>query len=118
MDKYLLLRDDDVAEFIEMPNGSGWLDAAYAAIGCDFIDIVDTHVNHLVLVIDDCGKCHDGWVDHINVAASYLYPGSSYGDVIVGNAIVCLRVGSSLIPMDEPHYFDILSILPGPLLIK
>ena len=43
------------------------------------------------LIVDEVGKCKDGWPDRINVRASSYYPGTAYGDPIVGDVVLCAR---------------------------
>ena len=42
-------------------------------------------------IVDEVGKCKDGWTNRINVRASFFYPGTTYGDPIVGDVVLCAR---------------------------
>lgn len=46
-------------------------------------------------IVDEVGKLKDGWEFRINYRASSFYPGSFYGDPIVGNVVVCARSWTS-----------------------
>ena len=43
------------------------------------------------LIVDEVGKLKDGWTDRINNRASQFYPGSVFGDPIVGDVVLCAR---------------------------
>lgn len=76
-----------------------WLYAVYDAIGCDCIEVANTLIRDLVLVLDESGKLWDGWETRINKIASILY-GSPF-DPIVGDVILCRRSGEDLIPITD-----------------
>ena len=46
------------------------------------------------LIVDEVGKLKDGWTDRINARASQFYPGSVFGDPIVGDVAFCARIWS------------------------
>ena len=43
------------------------------------------------LIVDEVGKCKDGWEERINIRASLFYPGTAHGDPIVGDVAFCAR---------------------------
>lgn len=95
---YLLINYDDskpALTKIELPEDSTeWLHQVYKHLECDTIDVVPTILRGIYLVIDDNGKCFDGWERKVNSVASALY-GSPWDD-IVGNAILTRRDGCEL----------------------
>lgn len=99
---YLKLNHDNSTsttfELIDLPEESGaWLRSVYDHLNIDILDVVPTVISGLFLVIDDMGKMYDGWEDRINSSASVLY-GSPW-DPIVGDAILCRRIGPELVPL-------------------
>ena len=95
---YLKINQDDAKptfEVLDLPDElSAWLAACHNAIGCSQIEIVQTVIRGLVLVIDDAGKCRG---KRINKVASILY-GSDW-DQIVGDAILARDAGDKLAPL-------------------
>ena len=81
---------EDVHEFLDM---------CYREIGCESIEVAPTFVQDIVLIIDEQGKCFDGWEQRVNSFATLLY-GNIY-DCIVGDAILARRFGPELIPLNE-----------------
>lgn len=109
--KYLLLKVDGSAESISLPEASGeWLDAVYAAIGCDCVEFVSSMINGVVMLVDESGKMKAGWEHRINYAASFLYAGFEYGDPIVGDVIFAYRIGPDLFPLPD-HYLEKLNYI-------
>lgn len=86
-------------EAIDLPEDS-FLDACYSTIGCRSIEVVQTIVPGLVLIVDEEAKCFDGWEKRINLYASFLYCASAY-DVISGHAILARRKGPDLFPLEK-----------------
>lgn len=115
MDHYLLLRSDGTGSFVEIPDDR-WLETAYDLIGCDCIEIVQTVFRDVVLVIDESGKLKDGWEDRINHAASDLYFGFSFNDLIIGNAILAYRVGPDLVPVPSDLLLQVFKVIPDVLI--
>ena len=101
--KFLLLKANGYVECISLPDDSDeWLDAVYSAIGCDMIEIVQSLIKDVVLIVDESGKLFDGWEKRINYIASQMYGGYAYGDPIVGDVIVAYRQGPDLFPVPFP----------------
>lgn len=89
---YLRLKTDGTSDFVELPE-ENFLDAAYAALGCTFIEFAQTRVSDLVLMVDEFGLLKDDF--EVNYMASDLY----VGDLIVGDAILCRRFGPDIVPV-------------------
>lgn len=84
-----------------------FLDDCYRHIGCSCIEIVNTLIPDLVLIIDESGKLCDRPI--VNPLASMLY-GNPYDD-IVGVAIVARRSGADLVPLTYDDYKLLVSYL-------
>lgn len=70
----------------------GTLEAMYAAIGCEMIEIVrvDGLPEGYVLVVDEEGRCKEH--PTLNPLASYLYHTDRHNSPIVGNAVIMKEV--------------------------
>lgn len=74
------------------------LDDIKELIGIEWAEIVallsikskDPH-RDFCLIVDEIGKCKNGWPDRINMRASKFYPGTLFGDPIVGDVVFCAR---------------------------
>ena len=73
---------DDIKKLI----GIEWAEIVYLST----IKSEDPHRDYC-FIVDEVGKCKDGWPDRINVRASSYYPGTAYGDPIVGDVVICAR---------------------------
>ena len=80
------------------------LDDIKKLIGIEWAEVVylstiknqdDPHRDYCFIVYE-VGKCKDGWPDRINVRASSYYPGTAYGDPIVGDVVLCAREWTEL----------------------
>ncbi len=95
---------------IDLPEDSReWLHACYDAIGCDCIEVASTFIPDLALIVDESGKCWDGWEDRINPLASILY--GSPNDPIVGTAILARRVDPDIVPLTSEDVAIVRRIL-------
>ena len=101
--KWLKINHDDAKstfEYVELPEDlSLWLDGVYRELSCESIEVVSTSFHPWVLVIDECGKLKDDWLSRLNTVASILY--GSWIDCIVGDCLLCHRVGADLVPLSE-----------------
>lgn len=98
MNSYFLSDTNDKLCLIKF-NDPISLNFMYHFIDCDCIECVYTpYLRDLVMVIDESGKLKD---KPINRFASCLYPGSEYGDPIVGNVLFMKRCGPDLISLDD-----------------
>ena len=84
----------DVAD----PGSCACLDEIKELIGIDWAEIVvlvqykpDVKTRNYCLIVDEIGKLKEDWQDRINYRASQFYPGSIYGDPIVGDVVLCAR---------------------------
>lgn len=100
---YIKINHDDLKrplELIELPSDiSEWLKSVHKHINADIIEIVNTQLRDLVLIIDDSGKLHDNWHQHINVIATQLY--GYYQDPIVGDCILARRCFEDIIDLTD-----------------
>ena len=78
---------DDIKKLI----GIEWAEIVYLST----IKSEDPHRDYC-FIVDEVGKCKDGWPDRINVRASSYYPGTVYGDPIVGDVVLCAREWTEL----------------------
>ena len=46
-------------------------------------------------IVDEVGKLKDGWFNRINIRVSRFYPGTAFGDPIVGDVVFCAREWNS-----------------------
>lgn len=65
------------------------LDDLYDVLGCSWIETVNCR-DRIMLLVDEVGKCYDE-SKAVNWRASIFYPGSYYGDMIVGDALIGCR---------------------------
>ena len=89
MEKYLVLSPDGSMSWIRTPHEK-ILEAFHEAIGCDCLE----HVNlpfGFGCVVDESGKIKAN-PQPLNPYASVFYPGSLYGDPLVG-PVVFVRIG-------------------------
>ena len=99
-----------IFESVFLPCDSiGFLNRCYDLIGCNSIEIPNTILPGIVMIIDEEGKCKDGWEEKINIYASFLYP--SPFDPIVGNVILAHRVDAELYPLSEGEIYHIVQTL-------
>ena len=61
-------------------------DSVHKLINCSIYELVHLP-GDFYLIIDELGKCYDV-PKAVNIKASMLYPGTSYGDCIVGDVLV------------------------------
>lgn len=104
--------DQAKIEIISLPDDPDasleWLREVYKHIDCDFIEVANTLIPDLVLVVDDSAKLFDGWEERINPFATVLY-GSPW-DPICGHAILCRRSGPDLIPITQDDYRTFMAL--------
>lgn len=74
--------DDDAREF---PEVNRFNERVYQLIHCDYYEPVYIY-SDLIMLVDETGKLTD---KPINVRASMFYPGTAYGDPIVGDVLLC-----------------------------
>ena len=99
-----------IFESVSLPRDStGFLNRCHDLIGCNSIEIAHTILPGIVMIIDEQGKCKDGWEDRINLFASFLY--ASPIDPIVGNVILAERVDADLYPLSEGEIYHIVQTL-------
>ena len=74
------------------------LDDIKKLIGIEWAEIValstikgDDPYRDYCFIVDEVGKCKDGWTSRVNPVASCFYPGTVYGDPIVGDVVICAR---------------------------
>ena len=74
------------------------LDDIKELIGIEWAEIVVTwcknykdRTRDYCLIVDEIGKCKDGWTDRINLRGSRFYAGTVHGDPIVGDVVLCAR---------------------------
>lgn len=90
------------------PESSKFLDACYEVCQCSSIEVAPTRFPGIVMIIDEEGKCKDGWNKKINPFASHLYP---YQDVIVGNVLLASVNGEDLCPLSDVEQEAVLQLL-------
>ena len=86
-------------EEVSEPQSSCCLKDIKALINIDCAEIVLTNLRkssnivlrEYVLIVDEVGKCKDGWEDRINLRASQFYEGTLFGDPIVGDVVLSAR---------------------------
>lgn len=107
--KYLKInvdRNRNDYELITLDDRSFLYDC-YHHIGCSCIEIVNTLIPDLVLIIDESGKLVDRPI--VNRLASMLY-GNPFDD-IVGVAIVARRSDTEIVPLTYEDYKVVVSYL-------
>lgn len=106
--KYLFIPADAEAPCrwveIESDSCSGFNDDVHRLIDCDCYEQVYIKNDDIVFLVDESGKIKNP-PKPINVRASEFYPGTMYGDPIVGDVIVC-SLGFRT-DVDEPGYYDV-----------
>ena len=99
-----------IFESVSLPRGlTRFLNRCHDLIGCNSIEIPNTILPGIVMIIDEQGKCKDGWEEKINIYASFLY--ASPFDPIVGNVILAHRVDAELYPLSEGEIYHIVQTL-------
>lgn len=94
MERYPIILDDENAgqiRLVYVSKDAADLDrlrAWYDALDCTCVEHVQTIFPDLHLLVDESGKMKDPQKP-LNTKASRLYPGTFYGDPIVGHAILC-----------------------------
>ena len=96
-DKFILIKTDNSITTVDIEDDK-LLDKCYEFLECEFIEVVSINRTD-VLIVDDSGKLKD---KEVNAIASCFYPGTVYGDPIVGHALLCRRNGSELEAI--PHF--------------
>lgn len=119
MMKWLKINQDDakpMLEIVNLPDGNDWLSAAYRQLSCSSIECVHCYIGGIrfVLVIDEEGKCKDGWYRRINTVATKLYNRFPY-DCIVGDCLIGKTVytggGYDLVPLSKPETLRMIRLL-------
>lgn len=111
--KYLVLDPDGTFHWIDVCRES-MCDSFRNAIGCDWLEKV-TLPYGFNIVVDECGKIKQN-PQPLNLLASRFYPGSLYGDPIVG-PVVFVRIGlvngeSDWCPLTERD-LNLISLITG-----
>lgn len=94
MERYPIILDDENAGQIRIvyvrrdAADRERLRAWYDSLDCDCVEHVRTMIPGIALLVDESGKMKDPQKP-LNSKASRLYPGTFYGDPIVGHAIIC-----------------------------
>lgn len=88
-EKYLVLDPNGCFHWIEVDRES-MSDEFRKAIGCDWLENVYLQYGFCI-VVDECGKIKQN-PQPLNPLASMFYPGTLYGDPIVG-PVVFVRIG-------------------------
>lgn len=89
LENYLVLHPDGRMEWIQTEH-SKICDAFRKAIGCDWLENV-TLPYGFCCVVDEVGKIRQD-PKPVNPWASMFYPGTWYGDPLVGSVVFC-RIG-------------------------
>ena len=82
--KFLLVRADNTCSILEIEQ-SELFDIIRPIIDCDWIETV--HIGSIILMVDELGKLHP-IPKPINPGCSMIYPGTPYGDPIVGDVVI------------------------------
>ena len=82
----VLLPADGLPKVVEF-KGKDNLNFFYDELDCEFIDIVNTTMKDVCLVVDDEGLLKEA--PKVNVIASLLYGVQQHGQPIVGDAMLC-----------------------------
>jgi hypothetical protein len=96
-----ILYDDSVfppIQPIDIPD-EDFLACCYKHLDCSCIETAPTVLRGIVLVVDESGKCKEGWESKVNPIATVLY--GSPVDCIVGNAILCRVSDYDLVPLTD-----------------
>lgn len=88
-------------ELIELPdsNSRDFLQACYRAIDCDCIEVVQTVIRGLIMIVDESGKLKDGWQAKHNIVATTLYGRYGLVDPIVGDVILARVQNDEIVPL-------------------
>lgn len=89
LEKYLVLYPDGSMRWIYTDH-KNILSAFHEAIGCEWLEHVSLPYR-FGCVVNECGKIKDP-AQRINPLASRMYPGTEYGDPLVG-PVVFVRIG-------------------------
>ena len=82
----------------EDPDVNRFNERIYQLINCDFYEAVYIH-SDLIMLVDETGKLTG---KPLNVRASMFYPGTAYGDPIVGDVVFCsLKWVTTVMPDGE-----------------
>ena len=84
-EQYLLVKVDGSVSVVEIHN-SEFNERVYSLIDCSTYELVHLP-GDFYLVVDELGKCYET-PKPVNLKASMLYPGTPYGDPIVGDVII------------------------------
>ena len=82
---------------VASPKSNKCLDEIKALIGIEWAEIVITKIKgedrhrDYSLIVDEVGKLKEDWMNKINWRASAYYAGTSQGDPIVGDVVLCAR---------------------------
>ena len=88
LEKYILIpADESVKPYYVEIDSERFNDTVHELLDCDYFEPVYCHIGY-VLLVDEVGKLKDP-PKPVNFRASGFYPGSMYGDPIVGDVIVC-----------------------------
>ena len=82
--KFLLVRTDNTCEILEIEQ-SKLFDTIQSIIKCEWIECV--HLGSIILMVDELGKLYET-PKPINPGCSFIYPGTPYGDPIVGDVVI------------------------------
>lgn len=88
-EKYLVLFPDGSFRWIHTQHDQ-MVSAFKEVIGCDWLENV-TLPYGFCCVVDECGKVKEN-PQRLNPLASRFYPGTAYGDPLVGPVVFC-RIG-------------------------
>lgn len=84
LEKYLRLDPDGTLSWITIDRDH-FLDGVYKAIGCDWVENVRLP-GGIWAIVDEAGKMKNP-PQPVNPLASRLYPGTAYGDPLVGPVV-------------------------------
>lgn len=90
-DKFILIKTDNSITTVDIEDDK-LLDKCHELLECECIEVVSINRTD-VLIVDESGKLKD---KEVNAIASCFYPGTDYGDPIVGHALLCRRNESEL----------------------
>lgn len=85
MEEFLVVPVSGNPYVLQLENHDDLLDQAYDAIGCRGVEFV--RCGNYIMLVDETGAVW-GQVKPVNDVASTLYPGSDFGDMIHGVAII------------------------------
>ena len=117
--KWLKINQDDekpLLEIVNLPDGDDWLSAAHQQLSCSSIECVPCYIGGIrfVLIIDEEGKCKNGWLQRINTVATRLYNCFPY-DCIVGDCLIGKTVYTGndydLVPLSKSETIRMICLL-------